>query len=109
MQKLEIRNEIYLLSMTYLKYLIIKFRQKISYIAFKKKMTIMELFLNAIKKSYDQLVAEGVIKRTRKEIADEEELYRMVISEASNLTATMSSIMNHHKAKMIKSQGESGK
>tara|TARA_B110000305_G_C19229181_1_gene534363 strand:- start:625 stop:825 length:201 start_codon:yes stop_codon:yes gene_type:complete len=66
MLKVETRNEIDLLSMTYLKYLIIKFRQKISYLAFKKKVTILELFLTAIKKSYLQLCSEGVIKVSRK-------------------------------------------
>lgn len=30
------------------KYVVIRFRQKISYIAFLKKMTIIELFMNAI-------------------------------------------------------------
>jgi hypothetical protein len=34
---------------------------KISFIAFRKKMTIVELFCTAIKKSYDELVREGHI------------------------------------------------
>ena len=78
--------------MTYLKYLIIKFRQKISYLAFKKKSTIMELFLNAIKKSHNQLRAEGVIQVCAQTKAGEDALYNMVISEHYNLSETMSSI-----------------
>lgn len=43
----------------YLKYTVIKFRIKVSWIAFTQKKTIMELFITAIKKSYDQLSREG--------------------------------------------------
>jgi hypothetical protein len=43
-----------------MKYTIVKFRMKISWIAFKNKMTIVELFCTAILKSYNQLVTEGV-------------------------------------------------
>ena len=55
----------------------------------------MELFLNAIKKSYNQLCKEGIIPKTAKQIADENALYKIVISENHNLTATMKSIMNY--------------
>lgn len=34
---------------------------KISFIAFKKKMTIVELFCRAIQLSYDQLIKDGDI------------------------------------------------
>lgn len=61
--------------MTYLKFLIIKFRQKISYLAFKKKATILELFLKAIKKSYLQLCKEGVIKVSLKKFLLEDAIY----------------------------------
>ena len=47
---------------SYMKYTIIKFRMKVSWIAFKNKMTILELFCTAILKSYNQMLAEGVIK-----------------------------------------------
>lgn len=42
--------------------MVIKFRIKISYIAFTKKITIVELFVAAIKKSYEQFVKEGIVK-----------------------------------------------
>lgn len=54
----------------------------------------MELFLNAIKKSYNQLRKEGVIKADAN-LAEEDALYQMVISENTNLSATMTSIMKH--------------
>ena len=44
-----------------MKYLIVQFRMKISWLAFKKKMTIVELFCNAILKSYNDMVQEGII------------------------------------------------
>lgn len=47
---------------TYFKYIVIKFRIKVSWIAFTKKMTIQELFVNAIKKTYDELAKGGLIK-----------------------------------------------
>ena len=93
MQKVERRNEIDLLKMTYLKYLIIKFRQKISYIAFKNKVTIMELFLNAIKKSYNELVADGSINFPPDKRAEEDSLYSMICCGKKNLKGTMASIM----------------
>lgn len=41
--------------------MVIKFRIKISWIAFTKKMTILELFINAIKKTHDELAKEHLI------------------------------------------------
>ena len=59
--RIHLRNKLKVVQKTYLKYLILKFRQKVSFIAFKNKMTIVELFCNAIAKSYTKLVAEGTI------------------------------------------------
>ena len=59
--KIKLKNELLLMRKTYIKYLIQKFRQKVSYIAFTKKMTIVELFCTAIKKTYTQLLKEGII------------------------------------------------
>jgi hypothetical protein len=47
-ERVIMKNKLNLVRKTYLKYLIVKFRQKISYIAFKNKMTIVELFITAI-------------------------------------------------------------
>ena len=38
---------------------------KISWLAFKKKMTIVELFCSAIIKSYNDMVQEGIIVENR--------------------------------------------
>ena len=54
-------NKVKVARKTYLKFLIIKLRFKISFIAFKNKMTIVELFCNSIIKTYNQLVNEGSI------------------------------------------------
>ena len=47
---------------TYLKYLIFKVRQKLSYSAFLKNQTILELFAHVIHKSYFQLVRIGKLE-----------------------------------------------
>ena len=60
--KIRLKNKLTIMRKSYLKYLIIKFRQKISFIAFKKKMSIIELFCDAITRSYNQLVFEGKIQ-----------------------------------------------
>ena len=93
MQEVEKRNEIELVKATYLKYLIIKLRQKISYIAFKNKVTILELFLNAIKRSYNQLVSEGSIDFPPEKRAEEDGLYSKICLGNNNLKGTMASIM----------------
>ena len=59
-------NKIKLMRKTYLKYLIIKLRMKISFIASKNKMTIVELICNSIIRTYKTLVAQGAIKIDQK-------------------------------------------
>lgn len=56
MNQITSKNRLKILRTAYLRYLIVKFRQKISFIAFKYKMTIVELFLHAIIKSYNQMI-----------------------------------------------------
>ena len=46
---------------TALKYSILRIRQKISFMAFMKKMTIQELILQTIVKSHEKFEAEGQI------------------------------------------------
>ena len=60
----EIRAEsrLKLCKVGYLRYSILKFRMKISFIALKKQMTVLELFCNAILKSYVEMVEEGIIQ-----------------------------------------------
>lgn len=57
--RMRLKNKLNVMRQAYLKYMVIKFRIKISWIAFTKKMTIMELFVRAIQKSYEQLNREG--------------------------------------------------
>ena len=42
-----------------MKYKVMRFRSKISYIAFTKKMTIQQLLLSAILKCYQKLILKG--------------------------------------------------
>ena len=65
-------NKLKLCKAGYLKYLILKFRMKISFIALKKQMTVLELFCYAILKSYQEMIEEGAIR-----ISPEEERYCM--------------------------------
>ena len=62
LSKVRYKNKLKLMRKTYLKYLIIKLRIKISFIAFKKKMTLVELICNSILKTYNLLVTKGAIK-----------------------------------------------
>ena len=55
------KNEHSLFRKVYMKYLILKVRAKISYMAFVKKMTVIELFATTILNSYETLKNEGVI------------------------------------------------
>ena len=48
-------NEHNLFRKIYLKYLIMRIRAKISFMAFEKRMTIVEIIVNAIFKSYREL------------------------------------------------------
>ena len=57
--RMRLKNKLNVMRQAYLKYTVIKFRIKVSWIAFTQKKTIMELFITAIKKSYDQLSREG--------------------------------------------------
>ena len=53
--RLETENKIKMLEKVNTKYVVIRFRQKVSYIAFLNKMTIIELFMNAIEKTFWEL------------------------------------------------------
>ena len=44
-----------------MKFLVIRFRQKVSFIAFKHQCTIVELFCRAILKSFEELKKEGYV------------------------------------------------
>ena len=50
-----------ILKRTFFKYRILKFRAKLSYIAFSQSMTICELFANAILKTASDLLKFGLL------------------------------------------------
>lgn len=77
---------------TYIKYLIQKFRQKISYIAFTKKMTIVELFCTAIKKTHTQLLKEGLIKIDQEKTDNDNFLYEQLMSGNETLFKSIISL-----------------
>jgi hypothetical protein len=55
------RNEHQIFRTVYLKYLIMRVRMKISYTAFEKRMTVHELMMYSIQKSFRHLMAMGAI------------------------------------------------
>ena len=55
-------NEYKIFSKVYLKYRIMTIRQKISYMALEKCMTVMELIVDAIQRSFKHLMKVGEIK-----------------------------------------------
>lgn len=66
-QKNEIRNknEHILVNKVYFKYLMMKIRHKISYMAFEKMVTINEIFFETIVKSYNSLIDCGDIVESK--------------------------------------------
>ena len=48
-------NEHHLFRKVYLKYLVMRIRAKISFMALEKRMTIVELIINSIFKSYREI------------------------------------------------------
>jgi hypothetical protein len=53
----------------YFKYLLIRVRAKISYIAMYKRMTVLELFVRTIRKCYLDLIKKNEIPKPDEEIA----------------------------------------
>lgn len=60
-----------------------RFRQKISFIAFKKKMTIVELFMNALKKTFNELLRDGLIQYSKSKMDSDEVLWREITQNQS--------------------------
>ena len=59
--KQQMANELQVNRKMYVKYMILKFRQKISFLALKKRQTIQELIFAAILKTYRQLKNQNLI------------------------------------------------
>lgn len=76
-QNIKQTNEHKIFRKTYLKYLLMRVRQKISFIAFERRMTIPELFVHTITKCYRQLMNTGSIPAmTQEEFLRHELLYK---------------------------------
>ena len=74
--KMRLNHKVNVMRTCYMKYTIMKFRMKISWLAFKNKMTILELFCTAILKSYTQMVAEGSIKINKSQLKLDNKLFQ---------------------------------
>ena len=75
--KIRQTNEHNVYRKVFLKYLLLRIRSKISFHAFKKKMTIVELFSNTILKCWYDLEYQGFYpKLTSKEKQNSEELMK---------------------------------
>ena len=91
-QRIQNEMRVKLLQKVYTRYVIIRFRQKISFIAFQKKMTICELFLTAILQSFNELLADGRVSYKKNKRKSEENLFK-VISKNTNMKGLFSALM----------------
>ena len=66
-------NEHKVFSKVYFKYLMLKVRSKISYLAFAKRMTVPELFYSTILNCYEHLMDVGAIPKLTKKERDRHE------------------------------------
>lgn len=71
------------LQKTFTKYQILRFRQKISFIAFKHKKTIQELLISQILVSYHHFVNLGVIKYSKNNQCKDHDLYGSITDSCS--------------------------
>lgn len=62
-EAIRVRNEQTVFRKVYIKYLIIRVRIKISFIALEKRMTVLELFAMTIMKTYKHLTRKREIPR----------------------------------------------
>ena len=59
--KIRLTNEHNVFRKIYFKYLLMRIRAKIGFIAFEKRVTILELFVQTISYSYVHLIIAGVV------------------------------------------------
>ena len=76
-----------------------QFRMKISWIAFKKKMTIVELFCSAILKSYNEMVQEGIIIED-KETQESDKLLLQHLQNGLNFAQILNFIIRYNVPKL---------
>ena len=102
--RLERENKIKILQKVNTKYVVIRFRQKISYIAFLKKMTIVELFMDAIDQTFNELLREGRIQysKTQREIDDK--LF-MTITQSTSIKGLFTEVMKANEGNFASTHG----
>ena len=66
--QIKLKNEQHVLRKVYFKYLLIRVRAKISYIAMYKRMTVLELFVRTIRKCYLDLIKKNEIPKPDEDI-----------------------------------------
>ena len=65
------------------RYLVLKVRSKLSFMAFMKKQTVSELLINQILKSYRAFIKVGLITRgIAQEMMDEEDVYQKLKTQS---------------------------
>ena len=85
-----------------MKYKIFRIRQKVSYHAFHKRMTICEIFLDSVKNTFDTFVYSGVIEMNREDMKTLDEFDKLL---AGNITKCLNSIIRINYQKVLKKQG----
>ena len=78
-------NEYKVFKKVCLKYMIMKIRMKISYMAFEKGMTIIELLLSSILCSYRTFVNDGLIQEDQESKKRQDTLFNELINNKGGL------------------------
>jgi hypothetical protein len=79
---IKLRNAHQVFRRVWLKYLVMRIRAKISYIAFSRRLTIQELFISTITNCYRKLMILGDIPPVKEERLDAEvKVYKKLITK----------------------------
>ena len=86
---------------TLTKYNILRIRQKISYIAFSKNMTVSELILYQVLKTHNKFVKEGWIPLYDGKLEEKQKIFMDLLAEDKTMFAGVMRINSmcsgHHK------------
>lgn len=81
--KLREEHKMQILRKIQFRYLVLKVRSKLSFMAFMKKQTVSELLINQILKSYRAFIKVGLITRgIAQEMMDEEDVYQKLKTQS---------------------------
>ena len=96
--KIRLTNEHRLFRKVYKKYLIIRIRQKISFMAFEKRMTVFELFIKSILTCYLSLMMSGAIKQESSvSKASHRKIFEYLSSRGNHGTLARLALFNKNK------------